>query len=151
MSFLLKNAQQVLLSAEEIIRRFRELVNRALHDGQCEISYDQWLVLKVLVTDQGLSQIDLSKLTKKEPASISRILKLLEEKDLIQRISDKKNKRTKRIYISIKGKENHQKAQRIFNIIAKKAFEGVYDQELNLFVRILDKIEDNFEKLDPGN
>ena len=149
MGFLLRKSQQVLLSAEEILKRFRELVNTAFHKNGCDITYDQWVVMDVLAQTQGITQITIAKETLKEPASISRILKLLEEKELVEKVADKKNKRAKRIYLTPKGIEIHKQATRLFNNLAKKGFEGVYEQEINLFVRILDKLQGNFAKMNP--
>ena len=145
MSFLLRNAPQVLLSAEVIIKRFRDLVNRAFHEQSLGISYDQWMVINTIYKKQGVTQIYVAEQTRKEPASVSRILYLLESKEIIQRVPDRNNKRAKRLYLTPKGDEINQKATRIFNSIAKNGFNGVYEQEINLFVRILDKIQSNFD------
>lgn len=146
MNFLLKNTQQVLLSAEDIVKQFRDVVNKAFHKNGLSISYDQWQVLSELSTNQGISQNDLAANTKKEPASISRILKLLIEKDLVLKVEDKLNKRTNRIYTSEKGKQIVAKGDYLFEALAKKGFQGVYDQEINMFVTILGKIETNLGK-----
>jgi DNA-binding MarR family transcriptional regulator len=144
MSFLLRNATQVLLSAEEIIKRFRDLVNRSFHVNGLEISYDQWMVISTIYKKQGVTQIYVAEQTRKEPASVSRILKLLENKEIIERVSDRTNKRAKRLYLTPKGSDVHAQATRLFNSIAKDGFTGVYEQEINLFVRILDKMQSNF-------
>lgn len=149
MSFLLRNSQQVMLSTEEILRRFRELVNSSFHKNGCDITYDQWVVIDVLSRSQGITQINVARATLKEPASISRILKLLQTKELIEKVEDKKNRRAKRIYLTPRGTEIHKKSTRLFNSIAKEGFNGVYEQEINLFVRILDKIQGNFVRLNP--
>lgn len=146
MSFLLRNATQVLLSAEEIIKRFRDLVNRSFHVNGLGISYDQWMVISTIYKKQGVTQIYVAEQTRKEPASVSRILKLLEGKEIIERVSDKSNKRAKRLYLTPNGDEIYNKATRLFNMIAKDGFNGVYEQEINLFVRILDKVQNNFNK-----
>lgn len=146
MSFLLRNAPQVLLSAEEIIKRFRDLVNRAFHKNDLDISYDQWMVINTISKKQGVTQIHVAEQTRKEPASVSRILNLLEKKELIERMPDRANKRAKRLYLTPKGDDIHNKATRLFNLIAKDGFTGVYEQETNLFVRILDKIQSNFSE-----
>lgn len=148
MSFLLRNAQQVLLSAEEILKHFRDIVNYSFHKSGFDITYDQWSVLNTLAQKQGVTQIVLADNTNKEPASISRILKLLEQKELVEKLNDKNNKRAKRIYLTPKGDDIQKKATKIYNIIAKDAFNGVYEQEINLFVRILDKIQGNFQNMD---
>jgi Transcriptional regulators len=144
MSFLLRNAPQVLLSAEEIIRRFRDLVNRSFHKNGLGISYDQWMVINTIYHKQGLTQIQVAQKTKKEPASVSRILKLLEKKEVIERVPDRHNRRAKRLYLTPNGDNIHQIATRLFNMIAKDGFNGVHEQETNLFVRILDKVQNNF-------
>lgn len=146
MSFLLRNATQVLLSAEEIIKRFRDLVNRSFHVNGLGISYDQWMVINTIYKKQGVTQIYVAEQTRKEPASVSRILKLLEGKEIIERVADKNNKRAKRLYLTPHGDDIHSKATRLFNMIAKDGFNGVYEQEINLFVRILDKVQNNFNK-----
>lgn len=148
MSFLLRDAQQVLLTTEENLRHFRDLINRAFHKNGYGITYDQWSVLNTLAKKQGITQIVVAEETNKEPASISRILKLLEKKELIEKLKDKKNKRAKRIYLTPKGDEVQKKATKTFNTIAKDGFNGVYEQEINLFVRILDKLKGNFQKMD---
>lgn len=144
MSFLLRNATQVLLSAEEIIKRFRDLVNRSFHKNGLGISYDQWMVINTIYKKQGVTQIYVAEQTRKEPASVSRILKLLENKEVIERVDDRNNKRAKRLYLTPKGDDIHSRATRLFNMIAKDGFNGVYEQEINLFVRILDKVQSNF-------
>jgi DNA-binding MarR family transcriptional regulator len=148
MSFLLRNAQQVLISAEENLKHFRDIVNYTFHKNNYDITYDQWVVLHALAENQGISQISLSESTQKEPASISRILKLLEQKEMIEKLSDKKNKRAKRIYLTAKGDEVQKIATKTFNKIAKDGFVDVHEQEINLFVRILDKLQTNFKNLD---
>lgn len=143
MSFLLRNAPQIFVSAEEILKKYRDLVSAAYHKAMLDVSYEQWSVLNALANRQGLTQIEIANDTLKEPASISRILKLLTKKGLVQRLDDKQNRRAKRVYLTPNGIEVQRVATRLFNEIAKEGFNGVHDQEINLFVRILDKIQNN--------
>ena len=147
MSFLVKNTAQVLLLAEQNLKNYRDIVNYAFHKAGYGITYDQWLVLSAISQKQGLTQIVIAESTNKEPASISRILKLLEKKEMVEKLPDKNNKRAKRIYLSPAGDEIQQKATKTYNSLAKEGFNGVYEQEINLFVRILDKLKGNFEKM----
>ena len=119
-------------------------MNRSFQINELDISYDQWMVINVISKKQGVSQIYIAENARKEPASISRILKLLEKKEVIQKVNEKGNLRAKRIYLTPKGDDVHRKATRLFNMIAKDGFNGVYEQEINLFVRILDKLQSNF-------
>lgn len=147
MSFLLKNTAQVLLLTEQNLKSYKDIVNYAFHKGGYGITYDQWLVLSAVSQKQGLTQIEVADLTGKEPASISRILKLLVKKELVEKLPDKKNKRAKRIYLSPAGNEIQKRATKTYNTLAKEGFNGVYEQEINLFVRILEKLKGNFEKM----
>lgn len=144
MSFLLRNAPQVLLSAQEIIKSFKDLVNRSFQVNELDLTYDQWMVINAISKKQGVTQIYIADTTHKEPASISRILKLLEKKNFIQKINEKGNLRAKQIYLTPRGDDVHRRATRLFNMIAKDGFVGIHDQEINLFVRILDKLQSNF-------
>lgn len=136
-----------MLHAEQNLKKYKDIVNYAFHKGGFGITYDQWLVLSAISQKQGLTQIAVADITGKEPASISRILKLLEKKELVEKLPDKKNKRAKRIYLSPAGDEIQQRATKTYNALAKEGFNGVYEQEINLFVRILDKLKGNFEKM----
>lgn len=136
-----------MLHAEQNLKKYKDIVNYAFHKGGYGITYDQWLVLSAISQKQGLTQIAVADITGKEPASISRILKLLEKKELVEKLPDKKNKRAKRIYLSPAGDEIQQRATKTYNALAKEGFNGVYEQEINLFVRILDKLKGNFEKM----
>ena len=136
-----------MLHAEQNLKKYKDIVNYAFHKGGYGITYDQWLVLSAISQKQGLTQIAVADITGKEPASISRILKLLEKKELVEKLPDKKNKRAKRIYLSPAGNEIQQRATKTYNALAKEGFNGVYEQEINLFVRILDKLKGNFEKM----
>ena len=144
MSFLLAKADQVLINTQEVMRRFKELVNLSFHKHNFGISYDQWTVLNVLAQKQGVTQIAVALSCHKEPASISRILKLLEKKELIEKIEDRNNKKAKRIYLTPLGGDIQDQAAQLFNQIAKDGFNGIYEQEVNLLVRILDKVHGNF-------
>lgn len=147
MSFLLRNATQVLIQTELNLKHFRDLVNYTFHKSGYDITYDQWSVLHTISKNQGITQKVIAEQTNKEPASISRILKLLENKEMVEKLNDKKNKRAKRIYLTPSGDEVQKKATKAFNSIAKDGFNGIYEQEINLFVRILDKLQGNFEKM----
>ena len=144
MNYLLAKSEQVLLSTQEILRKFRELVNLTFHKNGIPISYDQWIVLNVLAKKQGVKQIVVSRATKKEPASISRILVLLERKEMIQKVSDISDKKANRIYLTPYGSDVHNRATEIFNKLANDGFNGIYEQEINLFVRIIEKVQGNF-------
>ena len=133
------------MSAEEIIQRFRDLINRSFQTNKLHISYDQYMVVSSIYKNQGITQSKVAEATRKEPASISRIVKLLENKGMIERIPDRSNRRAKRLYLTPYGGEVHGKATRLFNLIAKNGFDGVYEQEINLFVRILEKLQNNFQ------
>lgn len=144
MSLLLRNAPQLIVSIEQNLKLFRDLINRSFHKAQYGISYDQWCVLHAVADEAGISQVDIAAATKKEPASISRILNILEKKGLIDRLDNPSNRRAKRIFLTNSGEGLESKATTTFNQIAALGFKDIHPREINLFVKLIDKIHYNF-------
>lgn len=111
------------------------------------ITMDQFCVLEVLSYTEDVCQRDISKKILKDRSNTSRILNILEEKGLLERIVDTKQKRlVKKVYLTPKGKDL---LDRIFPKVKEsylKVFEGISEEELSMVKRILEKMRENLSK-----
>ena len=135
--------EELFLTLEETIRNVKTTFNSTFARHDFGISYDQWLVLGQVYHKQGISQHEICKNIVKEPASVSRIIKSLMNKDLILKLSDKKNKRANKIYLTHQGIELSQQIVKICRKSYEKQFKGIYERELNMIKNILNRINAN--------
>lgn len=84
-------------------------LNRIFAVAGINISMEQFLVLIYLWQKDGRKQQELAELTSKDRASISRIIDLLEKKQLVKRLPDPADRRNKLVFLSKKGKDFQEK------------------------------------------
>lgn len=103
-------------------------------------------VLADLYRNDGVRQQDLAISSFKDKATITRSLKLLEREALVLRTSDPIDKRTKRIYITPKGRKVYQAILPLGQETIAEAREGISEEELAVCVGVLQKMYDNLNK-----
>jgi len=135
--------ENVLIELEKTIRIVRESFNSEYQKRHFGVSYDQWLIIDQVRNRQGISQIEIAKNTGKDRASISRIIKNLQLKNLLTKTSNETNKRANKVYLTPAGLELSDKIITVYNDIYKSQFSGIYEQELNLLKEILVRINQN--------
>lgn len=145
----IKTFENTLLYAIEKTALYYKLKGAQLFNGSdYGITTEQYCVLEVLYYSQGdVCQRDISKKILKDRSNTSRLLSILEEKNLATRTVDTKQKRlVKNVVITPEGKELYE---RIFPIITDSywaTLEGVTLEELEEVKRILGKIRENLSK-----
>lgn len=135
--------EELLLHFEETIRDQKSYFNAVCSSQGIAVTFDQWLVLEQVMDSQGIKQQDIAEQIVKEPASVSRILSFLEKKELIIKVSNEKNKRANKIYLTHKGYDISEKLAEIYAACLKKQFKGVYEREVSLMREILERVKKN--------
>ena len=75
-----------------------------------------------------------------ESRSLSRMLKSLEENDLIYRKQDEKDKRLYKIFLTEKGREKREMAKKVVKKFNNAVREQVSDHKLEIFFEVIEKI-----------
>jgi DNA-binding MarR family transcriptional regulator len=73
------------------------------------ITGEQFEVLVVLWNEDGKNQQRLSKALCKDKTTITRLIKSLEELNLVKRVTNRKDKRQKLVYLTRSGKKTIKK------------------------------------------
>ena len=102
-------------------------------------------ILADLWEKDGLSQQDLAISIVKDKATIARALGLLEKKNIIVRIKDEKDKRNKKIFLTYKGTQMQHKVLFWGDGVMKDAKESVTKEELDICLKVLEKIYHNLK------
>lgn len=136
---------QIKVLDKMVIREFIKKKN-------CEISFlptpTQMLILEYIFDhcNENIYQKDLEKVLNLRRATVSGVLQTMEKHDLIERVFDKNDARSKRIIIKKCTREMFEKRGKKFFDLEEKITQGLTSSELKEFFQIINKMQDNIIK-----
>ena len=111
-----------------------------------EITPEQYVVLSMLTEETLLYQNKLCEELHKDKSNMTRILSVLEEKGLIEKIHAKENKKqVNQIKITQKGKEIRDMITPKIQVSREKYLDGISQDEMYACIKVLNKICDNLK------
>ncbi|MEK6476583.1 MarR family transcriptional regulator [Catalinimonas sp. 4WD22] len=110
-----------------------------------EVTVDQWAVLKILAEHKELNQVGLAQLIHKDTPTLTRILDLLSQKELILRQHDETDRRRVNVCLTALGQETVAKMLPEVRKIRMHAWQHLTGDDFKQFVRILNTIYDNLK------
>lgn len=110
-----------------------------------DVTVDQWAVLKILFENSELSQVALAELTHKDTPTLTRILDLLGQKQLVERQHDAEDRRRVRVCLTELGKKTVAEMLPEVRKIRMHAWQHLTEDDFKQFVRILNTIYDNLK------
>lgn len=144
---MVKNRFKVEENLDHYISRTSQILKTALFREFKEhghnITPEQWSVLAKLFYEDGISQKQIGDCLFKDKPTITRILDLMEKKNLIIRISDDKDRRKFKIYLTADGKNVVTALLPVAESFLKRLSNGISEQEIELFTGVLEKLEKN--------
>lgn len=135
--YLISNA---IVSTATMIKVFT-LKNFNVHNF--EITPEQFVLLDATYQNKGLYQRQIGILLGKDRANVTRLIHILEKKELIIIKEDSNGRRVKRIEITQKGKELRDKIFIEIKKIRNVYLKNIDDDELLNCIKTLDKIKNN--------
>ena len=111
-----------------------------------EITPEQYVVLSMLSEESLLYQNELCEELHKDKSNMTRILSVLEEKGLIEKIQATENKKqVNKIKITSKGKEVRDKITPQIEASREKYLAGISQDEMYACIKVLSKIQENLK------
>lgn len=111
-----------------------------------EITPEQYVVLSMLSEESLLYQNELCEELHKDKSNMTRILSVLEEKGLIEKIQATENKKqVNKIKITSKGKEVRDKITPQIEASREKYLDGISQDEMYTCIKVLSKIQENLK------
>jgi len=107
------------------------------------ITVDQWVLLKIIDEAQPISQRELADKSKRDPASITRTLDILEKKDIVIRKAIPGNRRQYHVELTSHGSHFVKENMKMIGRHRKTSIKGISEKELNLLKSMLQKIQKN--------
>ena len=130
---------------ELVMRTARELTMERFRLEKIDLTIDQWVLLKSLFDREGQGQAELAESTFKDPAAITRMLDLLEKKQLLKREPDANDRRVKRLFLSAKGRNVGIKVIPIAQELRDLAMQNLSKAEIDRFKKTLRNIHSSLE------
>lgn len=137
------NAYSFLL--ERTARRVKQYAQYQFTCREFGITVDQWAVLKCLGQHADLSQRELAKHCGKDQPTLTRIVDLLVDKNLVERQANPADRRSFVVHLTSAGE--HKIAALAGNIseIRMQAWKNLNEADFEHLKRILDTIYNNLE------
>jgi DNA-binding MarR family transcriptional regulator len=122
-----------------IARRLQKKFNNA----GVNLTIEQWSVMYQLWKEDGKSQQELCNATFRDKPSITRLIDNLEKLNLVKRVSDEKDRRINKVYLTKPALKLQEDTMQLAEETLNEALEGVPADQVDLCKEVLQKVYDN--------
>ncbi len=130
-------------TSRSIVKR----LSKKFADTDFNVSYEQWSILVHLYRKDGQTQQELARVAVKDKAAITRLLNILERKNIVLRIPDRNDKRSKLVYLTNKAKAFKPNLIAVVKELLNEAEQGISQDEIVHCKNTLNKIFFNIDQL----
>lgn len=121
----------------------RGLSSQTFSEKQYGITPEQYLILLLIIENEGVYQRQICEITLKDRANIARIVEILLQKELIKKVTDSNGRRIFKIIATQKGKDLINKIESCDMELRKIITKDITEEELQITRKTLDKIKQN--------
>ena len=129
---------------ERNVRVIKRTYLRSFKDNNIDLTPEQWVLIDILSASDGMSQNDLAGKSFKDAPTTSRILDLLSKKGFIARKKEESDRRSFKVFLTDEGKALHARGLPIVQELRSKGWQGLNDDDYDAFLRIMNRIFENF-------
>ena len=133
----------LLFLAGKITNSLANTFNRMFRQAGLEITVEQFSILALLWYKEGMNQQEIANAINRDKTTITRVLENMFRKNLLVKATDQADRRSKRIFLTQKGKELQEKSLQMTSEIYMKAMENLEDKEAGIALKVLNTISAN--------
>jgi DNA-binding MarR family transcriptional regulator len=111
------------------------------------LTAEQFLVMDTLWNQGEMTQQTIAYIIQKDKNSVTQFIDNLEKKGLVNRVVDATDRRVNNIRLSEAGMAMKDNTKKVAIAALNDILEGIPEEDLKSFVRVLNKACDNIEKL----
>lgn len=135
---------------------FTNLLNRQQHNSSYKTndilaSRSQAHLLRLLLTEDGLTQKDLSDKLQIRPASLGELVNKLQQNGYVEKRANEKDKRVSNVYITEEGRRVTEDVVQKRKEFVQNIFSGLSEDEVNQLSVLIDKLVDSMEESSDEN
>ncbi|RZJ30382.1 MAG: MarR family transcriptional regulator [Flavobacterium sp.] len=120
----------VFYNMDKAIRTYRSYAQKKLRDAGFKITVDQWLVIKAILENPGISQQEIGAIAFKDNASVTRIIALLVKSAYLKRDVDNTDRRKTLLEVTPEGKQVVEDVQNLVMQNRQTALARISSAEL---------------------
>ena len=124
----------------QTMRAFSKTLNNEIYTA--DVYSSEWSVLKMVKKHDMISQLELANMLNVEPAAISKTIKKMEEKNLVER-KRLQGKREKYIFLTNHALEIYDFLQKKVSQHRMKALDGLSKEDRYVLFKLMRRIYDN--------
>ncbi len=121
-------------------------LQRKFNTLNVNLTIEQWSVLYHLWKQDGASQQELCNATFRDKPSITRLVDNLEKLNLVKRVSDDRDRRINKIYLTEQALRLQEKTMHLAEDTLNEALAGVPQDQVELCKEVLQKVYDNLNQ-----
>lgn len=124
-------------------RVFKHQMASEFKNKDIDLTFEQFVILKLLNSNADFIQQDLADRLQKNKSIIVRHINCLLEHQYVVRLTNKRDKRKKNLTLTKNGFEILSQMNEITAEVSMKLLSGITGNELEIFQRVLLKIQEN--------
>lgn len=126
---------------------FTYLSNKKFREQEINLSKEQWIVLKYLNHQDGLTQNDLAFITHRDKTSMTRLINNMEKKGYIRREICEQDRRINHIYIKKTGRDILYKTVPIMTELIRNVQDGLSKEIIENTIETLKRVQINLKQI----
>ncbi|MCC3217706.1 MarR family transcriptional regulator, partial [Chryseobacterium sp. X308] len=133
----------IFYNIDKAIRSYRNYAQRQLKAHGYTITIDQWLIIKAILENPGITQNEIGDLVFKDNASVTRMIDLMVKSEYIIRKVHPEDRRKTQLEVTDSGVKVIKEVQNIVEKNRKTALKSISNEELEVMYSALLKISEN--------
>lgn len=138
-------AEEVFEAMHAIMHIYRSRQHRLLREPPFELTHMESKVLRFFARNPGATLSDLILHSSRDKAQLTRLIRSLREKGLLEARVDEHDRRSTLLQLSEEGKRMHKRSRAQGVQLARRAVEGMSAEERRQLVCLLARMRTNLE------
>jgi len=122
--------------------KMKQNLNALFKEAGYNVTTEHWRLLNCLWEQEGLSQSEIALIIEKDKTNVTRILDVMEKNGLIERRTDKNDRRAWRVFLSKKGIELKEPLIKLARQGNRETLKLLLPGEAKELLRLLAKLTD---------
>lgn len=133
----------IFYSIDKAIRTYRQFAQTQLRKNGFEMTVDQWIVMKCILSNPEITQQEIAEKVFKDTASVTRIITLLVKAKYLTRKIMSTNRRRVVLKVTPFGLETLEGMEKIILQNRAIALKEISQEEIALVKNVMEKIAEN--------
>ncbi|MDR3297313.1 MAG: MarR family transcriptional regulator [Prevotellaceae bacterium] len=142
-----KKKVPVSLSIAQTLKAIEHAFRKSIQELNLNLQPESFGILMMAYYQDNLTQQDIAEMAKKDKSAVLRQIDTLESNGLVQRMADVQDRRKNLIAITDSGKSVVGIIIRKERALLETLSQGVEQQEMETFIKVLLQLKGNAEKL----